>query len=314
MQARTMLSAADRWFSGKKSPAKRWIRDPFWRDSFIGGLDLNFENSLKVFNGIKDACQDQLLNLLDTGEGMNTRSAVRSLLPMAPYLVGFHTEYRDKPLMRTVRKQYLPDIQSKVAVFTDVKTHDVRDSVLLQHFMEAEAVNSDDLFLFGLDNKVRLSENSIDFKSLGQVQPLPDSDVAFKLPPIFDVLRKFSEGDYHLIYIHTFGSMGILGLLISKLVRVPVICQYPYTEIRSLQINSASQKQAAIVTRLFRTLLKWCDKIRVDSDLQYKHAVQLGAIPDPADIEQNLSDLAKSWINPFSMLGQSSLSAFELID
>ena len=62
-------------------------------------------------------------------------------------------------------------------------------------------------------------------------------------------------------------------------------------------------------------LLKWVDKIRVDSELQYKHAVELGVIPDRAAIERNLVDRNFSWVNPFSLLRQTiASSVMDLMD
>lgn len=303
---------------GKSNPfVNELLTDSKWRDYFVNGIDFNTKNSEWIYNRLKDTSHNHLKNLLNQNKNIDKKSIKswsKSLLPMLPYLIGFHTEYRDKPLMRKIRKTYCSNYSSKVAVFSDVSSSESRDSVLLQIFQKAESIKANDIKYFGLSDEANITESSIEFVPLANAYFFENSDVGFKLPPLFDVLSTFVKGDYHLIYLHTFGLMGVLGLLISKLLQIPVICQYPYTEIRSLQINSANTKQASIATHVIRNLLKWADKIRIDSDLQYRHAIKLGVVPERAGIERNLANFSNSWIKPFSILGQTEWSPFDFFE
>lgn len=154
--------------------------------------------------------------------------SARFVLPLLiPYVIGFRTEYKDRPLMRIMRKRILGHSAScHVGVFADKSIHNLDENPKIKCLLEPELSNHARLSFFAWQDQSQELEK-------GGFYPV-ESIQGIKIPPILDILHHMNSIDLDTIYIHTLGPMGLLGIFIGAFYGIPVISHLSRPKIQYL--------------------------------------------------------------------------------
>ena len=230
------------------------------------GFEFNHENNEKLFLLLKTVIHGALSTTMKRIDGQKDFKRIfkeiKKLRPVFPaliiYLIAFKTEYRDRPLMRRIGRQlHSGAFQTRIAVFSDDTSREVVGSLVLKNFSSRGIFENAEIHVFGLSDEP--------IATPGKENLAPLCEIKFKnkrivLPPVLDVLKRFSETDIQEIYLHSFGPMGILGLLAGKLLNIPVTCRYPgeslIRETVDSELNAERMPQSILLT-----LMKYVDHI-----------------------------------------------------
>lgn len=170
-----------------------------------------------------------------------------TLVPLLPLVSALVVEFRHRPLMRAVRRARLRDTGSPVfAVFTDATPHPATPS--LRRFLGPEVKTGARLVWV---TPAHVGREGL-WGNLLRGDPTALVDLLERLPP----------GDVDRFYVHTMGSVGILGLLLGALLDVPVVLRVGRAEVRALQ-KLMDEASSRLHVAAAAALLSVVDEIRL---------------------------------------------------
>ncbi len=207
---------------------------------------------------------------------------LQPLLPLlAPYALAVRREYQDRPLMRQLSKNYLGLFgiahTNRVAVFSDLDAHQIGKSKPFQKYLNSEIKQGIPIHVFGLGDKQVVAEDEYNFESVTS-KDLGGFD--FIVPPFFEIIEQLYKSDYPIFYIHTFQSMGILGILLGKWMGVNVICRYPHLTICAWLFKCKHHEQKTIVKSVLKWIFSQASQVRVHTKKAEEHAISIGVPQD----------------------------------
>ncbi|MBD3386389.1 hypothetical protein GF407_15875 [candidate division KSB1 bacterium] len=205
---------------------------------------------------------------------MERLEEIKLVLPlMIPYLIGFKTEYRDRPLMRKAAKYYLKDDSTHFAVFA--RDVDVRDFIRIIRAQSANARN----FSYRLfcNKSPKQSAQTYFFSPMKRVH-IPAMDMEIDLYSLFDIGEAFYKKHIDKIYIHSFNSLAIWGLILGKWMQIPVVMRYPYPEVKAF-FQKVPKNNINFTKKTLAFLLNLSDHVLLSSEKAKRHALQYGVRP-----------------------------------
>lgn len=201
-----------------------------------GERTFDHEQNIRFFQLVSRMTDELLAGMLKaSGEGVKM-NRLKTLLPLlVPYLVSFKTENADRPLMRQTARVFLPEemqLPRKAAVFADHLINDPEELDEVNSVLEEELNDGFDLVHFSLlkEGEAAPDDDRVTFAPTAPLYRRLD----LYLPPILQTAFELSEANCEIIYVHTFGPMGILGMLLGKLMDIPVFVAFPEGEIKRL--------------------------------------------------------------------------------
>ena len=148
---------------------------------------------------------------------------------MSPYYFSVFHQNKERHLLRQITAQHTPKTAStlKVALFTD--TFDEINGVgrfLRDMSAQAERANHQLTIHTSTQSPGIAIPGRMNFKPLLST-PLPYYDeITLNIPPILDVLEHADRQQFDVVHVSTPGPMGLCGWLVSKMLRVPLVCTY----------------------------------------------------------------------------------------
>ena len=282
--------------SAKKSKKFKNIKKQIVRDlkkdvnlqQFLKGqLFFDHDNNIKFFASANNIVNQHLVAVLDKidqkksspFEALKNISLLRDILPLSiPYFVAFKTEHSDRALMRESAEQLLPDelqLPRKVAIFSDNKPAQVLERDEINYLLEDEFILGYKPVYFTTGETTFQIEEFYTYASLATLKESP----RYGLPPILQIAFDFSEQGCDKIFIDTLGPMGILGMLLGKLLKIPVISTYHETEVKALAEQSAGESST-----FFKSIMS----------MFYAQIDQVRLLDVPSTLEQAILKNAKT--------------------
>ncbi len=252
--------------------------DPSLKQIFQQQFDFNRDDK-KLLEAITATINRLLIDLIpqviqNPASLVQRFEEIKMVLPlMIPYLIGFKTEYRDRPLMRKVAKYYLQDDSTHFAVFAqDV---DVRDYI---RPIRAQSTNTRN-FSYRLFCKMSAKQSAQTY-SFSPMQRLyvPAANMEVDLYSLFDIGEAFYKKHIDKIYIHSFNALAIWGLLLAKWMQIPVLVRYPYPEVKAF-FQKLPKNNINFAKKIFALLLNLSDTVLLSSEKAKCHAIQYGIEP-----------------------------------
>ena len=204
-----------------------------------GKRPFDHEQNIRFFQLISrltDALLAGMVKASGDGVKMSRLQMLPALLPLLlPYLASFKTENADRPLMRQTALAFLPtelQLPRNAAVFADRLINDPEEWGEVKNVLEEELNVGFDLVHFALLQEGETAPD--DVRLTFAPVALLNRQLGFYLPPILQIAFELSEANCELIYVHTFGPMGILGMLLGRLMDIPVIAAFQEGEIKRL--------------------------------------------------------------------------------
>lgn len=252
---------------------------PEFRQFLSEGFEFNHENNEKLFEITSTLIHNSLVRVLrKSGEQSELKQVLKRIRElrlvitvMLVYLIGFRTEYRDRPLMREVRRKYCADDNQDpehIAVFTDGTSREVVHHLVLKNYRYRTLSRNARIYAFGLSEEEVNADDRENHKSLCQFKIKSHS---IGLPPFLNILKRFFDFEFQHIYLHSFGSMGILGLCTGKLLGIPVTAMFPRATFDASLYNMAADGFERFPLMLVKMILKHADHVTVTTpeDMEY---------------------------------------------
>jgi glycosyltransferase involved in cell wall biosynthesis len=171
---------------------------------------------------------------------------------ISPYYLAFHHQHKGKELIRDLTKS-IPELHhkepaEKIALFTDTLDEINGVAITIKRLISTAKSRGVELTVItaGDDGEYAV-EGVKKFQSVGDFVLPEYPELKLNFPPILDVMDFIEREGFTRIHISTPGTVGLLGLLIARLMNIPVAGTY-HTDIpqyvRSLT-NDEFLEQAA---------------------------------------------------------------------
>jgi glycosyltransferase involved in cell wall biosynthesis len=173
-------------------------------------------------------------------------------LLISPYYLAFHHQHKGKDVMRGLQETF-PDAGDggggeKIALFTDTLDEINGVAITIRRLIQTARKRGVELMVITAgDAAAPFPEGVKRFASVGDFVLPEYPELKLSFPPILDVMDYIEKGGFTRIHVSTPGTVGLLGLLISRMMDIPVAGTY-HTDIpqyvRSLT-NDEFLEQAA---------------------------------------------------------------------
>jgi glycosyltransferase involved in cell wall biosynthesis len=152
----------------------------------------------------------------------------------SPYYVAYYHQHRSKLLLRQLQKGFGiagEDMPEKTALFTDT-LHEINGvAMTIKRVVKTAKARGVELTVFTTGDTDRQAIDGVrTFPSIGDFSLPEYPELRLHFPPILDVIDAFERGGFTKVHVSTPGTMGLLGLVIAKLMDVPIAATY-HTDI-----------------------------------------------------------------------------------
>jgi glycosyltransferase involved in cell wall biosynthesis len=171
---------------------------------------------------------------------------------ISPYYLAFHHQHKGKELIRDLTNA-LPEMHhteppEKIALFTDTLDEINGVAITIKRLISTARNRGVELTVITAgDDGAETEEGVKKFPSVGDVVLPEYPELKLNFPPILDVMDFIESEGFTRIHISTPGTVGLLGLMIARMMNIPVAGTY-HTDIpqyvRSLT-NDEFLEQAA---------------------------------------------------------------------
>jgi glycosyltransferase involved in cell wall biosynthesis len=163
---------------------------------------------------------------------IGTIGLVHSLI--SPYYLAFHHQHKGKELIRDLTKA-LPEMHhketpEKIALFTDTLDEINGVAITIKRLISTARNRGVELTVITSGEDGEVVEGVKKFKSVGDFVLPEYPELKLNFPPILDVMAFIEREGFTRIHVSTPGTVGLLGLLISRLMDIPVAGTY-HTDI-----------------------------------------------------------------------------------
>ncbi|SJZ65243.1 Glycosyltransferase involved in cell wall bisynthesis [Trichlorobacter thiogenes] len=240
------------------SEARQLLNDTLFLEG-IKGADLNrkiFMVTSRLANRILYQYTNRFMSLsMQAGffDYLNTAGTIGLVhLLISPYYLAFHHQHKGKELIREIAEQ-LPEIpfppaEEKIALFTDTLDEINGVAMTIRRLIKTAQERGISLTVITSgDGSQAVPAGVKQFQAVGDFVLPEYPELKLSFPPILDVLNYIEKEGITRIHVSTPGTVGLLGLLIARLMNIPVAGTY-HTDIpqyvRSLT-NDEFLEQAA---------------------------------------------------------------------
>ncbi len=173
-------------------------------------------------------------------------------LLISPYYLAFHHQHKGKELIRDLTVSF-PEtadlgVREKIALFTDTLDEINGVAITIKRLIKTAKDRGVELTVItsGRDREETL-DGVVKFRSVGDFVLPEYPELKLNFPPVLDVMDFIEKEGFTRIHISTPGTVGLLGLLVARMMDIPVAGTY-HTDIpqyvRSLT-NDEFLEQAA---------------------------------------------------------------------
>ncbi|HIJ88541.1 MAG TPA: glycosyltransferase [Desulfuromonadales bacterium] len=171
---------------------------------------------------------------------------------ISPYYLAFHHQHKGKELIRDITKalpeMHFKEIPEKIALFTDTLDEINGVALTIKRLTSTARNRGVELTVITTgDDGTNAVEGVKKFPSVGDFVLPEYPELKLNFPPILDVMDFIEHESFTRIHISTPGTVGLLGLLIARIMNIPVAGTY-HTEIphyvRSLTNDDFLEKAA----------------------------------------------------------------------
>jgi glycosyltransferase involved in cell wall biosynthesis/predicted metal-dependent phosphoesterase TrpH len=223
------------------SEARQLMNDPAFLAT-IGKLDMDrkiFAVTSRLANRVLYRYTNRLMSLpLNAGffDYLTTAGTIGLVhLLISPYYLAFHHQHKGKDLIRDlgelVPASARPGSADKIALFTDTLDEINGVAMTIRRLIRAARSRGIELTVITSGNRdLADSEGVRQFSAVGDFVLPEYPELKLSFPPILDVMDFIEKEQFTQIHISTPGTVGLLGLLIARMMDIPVAGTY-HTDI-----------------------------------------------------------------------------------
>ncbi len=169
------------------------------------------------------------MDIIDFFQSLSTIGLVH--LFITPYYLAFHHQHKGKRLIREIEERLLLTDElkggEKIAIFTDTLDDINGVSIDIKRIIRGAGVQGIEIVIItSSQGETSFNDGVMNFKSLGDITLPEYPGLRLHFPPILDVIDYFEKGSFTGIHAATPGPLGILALLLSKLMDIPISATY----------------------------------------------------------------------------------------
>jgi glycosyltransferase involved in cell wall biosynthesis len=173
-------------------------------------------------------------------------------LLVSPYYLAFHHQHKSKELIRDLAMRFpgasLNGVQEKIALFTDTLDDINGVAITIQRLIGIARERGVHLTVITSGSAATPEREGVRlFPAVGDFTIPEYPELKLNFPPILDVMDFIEREGFTHIHVSTPGTVGLLGLLIGRVMDIPVAGTYhtdipPY--VRSLTNDEFLEKAA----------------------------------------------------------------------
>jgi len=154
---------------------------------------------------------------------------------IAPYYLAFHHQHKGKELIREVSRllpeNARPEEREKIALFTDTLDEINGVAITINRLIKTAREQDAELTVITSGGQEGINiPGVVRFKPVGNFSLPEYPDLKLSFPPVLDIMDFIEREGFSRIHISTPGTVGLLGLLIARLMNIPVDGTY-HTDI-----------------------------------------------------------------------------------
>lgn len=151
---------------------------------------------------------------------------------ISPYYVAFHHQHKGKSQMNELSRRFdlKPDHTEKIALFTDTLDDINGVAMTIRRLIVTARERGVDLTVITAGELTQHRDGVKHFAAVGQVNLPEYPELKLHFPPVLDIMDYLEREGFTHIHISTPGTVGLLGLLLAKLMNLPVAGTY-HTDI-----------------------------------------------------------------------------------
>ncbi|RPI02474.1 MAG: hypothetical protein EHM72_04100 [Calditrichaeota bacterium] len=274
-QAKTLFKKRNRTGLSFRKLYRNLKNDQELARLLCGKIPFNHANNVNFFARMNDLTNSLLAGILGSfSDKKETRINHRRLLQqlgalftlLTPYLIAFKTEHSDRPLMLKTAAAFLPKTlqkPQKIAVFADNLQQLQNDWDDVKDLIEAELSRGFSAITFALTKQpiFKVQQNQYHYHPVAEIPNKLD----YSLPPLLRVGWDFTEEGCEIIYIHSLGPLGLWGLLLGRLLNIPVITTFHENSMRELA-KKAGGENSLFFKQIAAAFYSMADEIRLLDD------------------------------------------------
>ncbi|MGE4579162.1 MAG: glycosyl transferase family 1 [Desulfuromonadales bacterium] len=199
-------------------------------------------------------------------------------LLMAPYYLAFHHQHRSKEIIATLRDSFalppLPFENVNTAVFSDTPTQKAGDNLLVEGERQTLLTVS--------KAPTGAGHGTMNFQAIGELAMPGHSQLRLHFPPLLDIIDYFERENFNHIHIRTPGTMGLAGMLIGKLLNVPVTAECGKDLPARILNLTRDESLVSLTCQYLGWLYQNCVSVTVKSENLRQRLIEQGV--DPARI------------------------------
>lgn len=154
---------------------------------------------------------------------------------ISPYYLSFHHQHRGKELMAELELRFHinrnGEKKEKIALFTDT-LHEINGvAITIRRLIDMARTQGVELTVITASpDPTGYCDGVMNFRSVGDFVLPEYPDLRLHFPPILDIIDYFEREGFSRIHVSTPGTVGLLALLISRLMDIPIAGTY-HTDI-----------------------------------------------------------------------------------
>lgn len=173
-----------------------------------------------------------------------------------PYYFAFHHQQKERPLLRELTG--LADLRGpadvRVGLFTDTLDEVNGVSRFIRDMSSRAESNGCRFTVHTCSSDVRFElPNRRNFKPVASYELPYYPELPLNLPPVLEILEWAERQQFDAIEVSTPGPMGLMGILVAKMLRIPVLGTY-HTDFPAYVANYTGDDRLADVTIAY---MKW---------------------------------------------------------
>lgn len=199
---------------------------------------------------------------------------------LAPYFVAFGHDNKDRRLLIQLQQRFALRGASeprRVLVLFDLFQENngvVRFVEFLRH--EAQQRGQHLVVATCRERPQDEKDTLICFPSVGRASQFGHHELPLAFPPLLDVMRLLETGKFDAVHVATPGPMGLIGLALAKLYKLPIVGTYHTDFPRYIRFHTGEQRIEELAWKYLRWFYGRVERILVPSRVAYEALVQNG--------------------------------------
>ncbi len=210
---------------------------------------------------------------------------------LSPYLLSTNAHSSENRLRNEIERTLGKTRPPRIAWFTDGLSRIDGVSRMIQLFMDQLEKSGKEVHLIVSESTFQKNKNIVNFKPIHNLKLPWYENISINIPSVLKVLDFIEKNQFTHIIISSPGPVGLLGLLIGKLMKLPIVGIH-HTDWIRFSIEVTKDVEAGEIFRMVQSIFyRQMRKVFARSRSYLNDVKQLGVNPKNIDILPSWTDL-----------------------